>query len=85
MTRDLSGQNVLICGKFWYFGQRAPRLPDDLLGLVKKGPGHKLADDPGVLKRLREFLARFPSGIAARKNFALGMKGSCSSGCRKTD
>jgi hypothetical protein len=85
MAKDLRGRNVLICGKFWYFGQQAPRLPDDLLGLVKKGPGHKLIDDPGFVRALQRFLAQFPSGVAARRRFDVRSKVPCPPGCCGTD
>ena len=41
--KDLAGKNVLISesGNFHYFGRKAPKIPDHLLILVKKGPGYK--------------------------------------------
>ena len=38
---DLSGQYTLLSEHFYYFGDRPRELPDHLLGLVKRGPGHR--------------------------------------------
>lgn len=42
MDHDLESTNVLICDDFWYFGDKAPLLPENLLGIVKKGVGIKI-------------------------------------------
>ena len=44
MEKDLSGENVLVCNKFWYFGRDAKTLPKRFHGIVKSGPGHKIID-----------------------------------------
>ena len=38
---DLSGEYVLLSEHFFYFGEDAPRLPEHLRGLIKRGPGHR--------------------------------------------
>ncbi len=38
---DLSGQNVLISSRFYYFGSRAMRLPDHLLPICHQTRGHR--------------------------------------------
>jgi len=40
---DLKGKNVLISqsGNFYYFGRNAPKIPESLLCLIKRGPSHK--------------------------------------------
>jgi len=43
---DLSGKCVLLSDHFFYFGDRPVALPEELLGIVKKGPGHKARFDP---------------------------------------
>jgi hypothetical protein len=66
MPKDLSGLNVLVCDKFWYFGCKAKKLPKRFLGVVKSGPGHKIIDDVGfvtdfdgtLLRRSRRFRCR---------------------------
>jgi hypothetical protein len=42
LNRDTSKDSVLISKHFFYFGNSAQEIPDDLLcKVVKKGPGHK--------------------------------------------
>lgn len=63
---DLSGGNVLIANKFWYFGSNPQSLPKDLLHIVKKGPGHKCERSPDIIFRLEKWLEQFRTGIFAR-------------------
>lgn len=53
--RDSTGKNVLISkkGNFYYFGRKAPKIPDSHLYLIKKGPGHRCNFDQGTTKFLR--------------------------------
>lgn len=39
---DLSGRNVLIGKRFWYFGSESPMLPTDLIHLVPYPRGHSV-------------------------------------------
>src|SRR5258708_3033614 len=39
--RDLSGDYVLLSDHFFYFGDQPVTLPEELLGIVKKGQRHK--------------------------------------------
>jgi hypothetical protein len=41
MGTDLSGLHVLVSDHFYYFGDRPQPLPDELLGIVQQGQGHK--------------------------------------------
>lgn len=41
MVHDLSGLNVLVCERFWYFGGNAKQIPARFMSLVKRGPAHK--------------------------------------------
>ncbi len=41
MVHDLSGKNVVICENFWYFGARAPQIPELFISVIKSGPKHK--------------------------------------------
>lgn len=41
VATDLSGENVLISKDFYYFGNRARRLPDYLLSLCNQTRGHR--------------------------------------------
>ncbi len=38
---DLNGRNVLMSDRFYYFGDQAIPLPDELLPIVKQGQGHR--------------------------------------------
>jgi hypothetical protein len=38
---DLGGRNVLLSDHFYYFGDHAIELPEDLLPIVKQGQGHR--------------------------------------------
>lgn len=51
MEHDLSGKNVLLCKDFWYFGDSAMKIPDYLLPVVKKGPGHKRLKDQTLVNK----------------------------------
>ena len=62
MARDLSGVNVLVSDRFWYFGASAPPLPPSLRGIVKDGPGHLIVP-PEVVPRLLRWLSRPPAGF----------------------
>jgi hypothetical protein len=54
--RDLSGQYALLSEKFWYFGDRDPKLPDDLQVIVKQGPGHRSESNAPFVERFLEWL-----------------------------
>ncbi len=63
MKRDLSGENVLVCNEFWYFGKQAPPFPDELKFLVKDGPGHKTDSTPRHFDILKSWLSSFQPGM----------------------
>src|SRR5258708_3088603 len=48
---DLGGKYVLLSDHFFYFGNQPVTLPEDLLGIVKKGPGHKANFDPQYVNK----------------------------------
>lgn len=64
LERDLSGKNVLICERFWYFGRSAPLLPEALSVLTKQGPGHRCEDSPRLIRRFVAWLAGFPLDVS---------------------
>lgn len=48
--RDLSGKNVLISKYFWYFGENAPSIPNELVNrIVKDGIGYKKVEDDNLI------------------------------------
>lgn len=56
-SKDLSGENVLICDQFWYYGRKAIVIPKRFHGLIKAGPGHKIIGNSDPLT------ARFASWL----------------------
>ena len=46
---DLKGSYVLLSKHFFYFGDQPATLPEKLMGIVKKGPGHKTFSDSDQL------------------------------------
>jgi hypothetical protein len=63
IARDTGGKNVLVCEFFYYFGNDAPRLPDRLIGLVKRGPGHRCDASPEQIDALVDWLSGFTPGV----------------------
>jgi hypothetical protein len=41
LKRDISGRNALLSNHFWYFGDKACKLPDNLQQIVIQGPSHR--------------------------------------------
>jgi len=41
LEHDLSGKNVIVCKRFWYFGSSAPSIPVQFRSVIKTGPNHK--------------------------------------------
>jgi hypothetical protein len=53
---DLSGKNVLISRDFYYFGNQAIPLPDDLLPICHQTQGHKSKADAPYFERFVTWL-----------------------------
>lgn len=68
--RDLSGHNVLLSDTYYYFGDKAPSIPEGLHNIIKIGPGHKSgSNDP--------FLNDFLTWISdLDKKYGVGIHGS---------
>ena len=50
LKRDLSGKNVLISSNFWYFGEKAPKIPNEFkTDIVKDGIGYKIVTDQSII------------------------------------
>lgn len=45
LKTDVSGRNVLISDNFYYFGNKAVKIPDELLEVCYAGVGQKLVSD----------------------------------------
>jgi hypothetical protein len=63
--RDLKGKNVLIseAGNFYYFGKVAPKIPENLLCLVKKGPNHKCGFQQGMIDSFLRWIEGMKAGV----------------------
>lgn len=63
MQHDLSGENVLICALYWYFGDQAPQLPSKFQCLIKKGPNHKNNTNHPMAGAFIDWIRRFDKGV----------------------
>ncbi len=63
VEHDLSGKNVLVCQRFWYFGENAIEIPNELTEIIKTGPGHKRIKDRSFVKQFVNWLNSLPEGI----------------------
>jgi hypothetical protein len=48
LKTDTSGKNVLIAQHFYYFGEKAPTIPNELLGICHSGIGEKKFENEKV-------------------------------------
>lgn len=78
IVRDVSGENVLVCKHFWYFGKKALRLPNKFHPIVKKGPGHKITCDKDTILQLMDWLKLNSMGIKSLPFTEDKHCGSCS-------
>lgn len=63
--RDTGGRNVLVSERFWYFGDKSAKVPDDLAHLLHHGRGHSLHINrrDGDIDLLERWLASQPAGL----------------------
>ena len=62
---DLSGRNVLVSKKFWYFGSASPMISTDLAHLIYANRGHavNIGRRPDDVDHLANWLSAWPMGI----------------------
>lgn len=62
---DLSGYNVLIGTRFWYFGAASVALPTELIHLVPYPRGHTVHKNrrPDDIAQMERWLAAWPHGV----------------------
>lgn len=53
---DLKGEYALLSEHFYYFGDHPEPLPDHLLGIIKRGPGHRSHGNATYLKPFVEWI-----------------------------
>ncbi|AHG79315.1 hypothetical protein X875_6970 [Mannheimia varigena USDA-ARS-USMARC-1388] len=66
INHDLKSKNVLICEEFWYFGNNAPLIPENLLEIIKIGPAHKNISDPKIISEFLDWISDFQRGLIGK-------------------
>jgi len=75
---DLSGRNVLICKRFWYFGDHPEELPFRFHELIKTGPGHKRFEETPQIKQFLAWLSKIRCGIRSTHHLRIDKPEACS-------
>jgi hypothetical protein len=65
---DLKGEYALLSEHYYYFGDDPVALPDYLLGIVKRGPGHRSSQNAVFLRPFVEWI----EGLDVEANTILG-------------
>jgi len=63
MERDLSGTNVLISNLFYYFGNKAPKIPESLAFIAEVERGHRNSFNPSQIQSFLDWISVFPAGV----------------------
>lgn len=64
IEKDTSGNNVLISEYFFYFGNKAPTIPNDLLGICYDRQGEKIVKPPQLASDFVKWITtNFKTGI----------------------
>lgn len=64
LETDISGANVLISDHFYYFGDKAPTIPIELIGICHSGIGEKKFDNEQIGDEFINWVAtNFKTGI----------------------
>ena len=57
-TRDIRGEKVLVSSHFWYFGEEAPQIPEELVEItIRAGIGYKKVTDIEVIEQFISWLS----------------------------
>lgn len=78
---DLSGKNVLLSEHFFYFGDQPVTLPEELLGMVKKGPGHRANFDSQYVDSFIRWIHSLgypPAAVIGKPQLVIETEDSCS-------
>lgn len=78
MEYDLTGINVVICKRFWYFGDHPEELQPRFRELIKTGPGHKRFEETPLIKQFLAWLRKMPCGIRSSDHLRINKSESCS-------
>lgn len=68
IARDLKTPFAVVGSRFWYFGENAPTLPNELTQTTIALPdrsrrGHRVNDDPHIIKVFVSWLSQHKPGI----------------------
>lgn len=63
LKRDTDGKNVLISKSFFYFGDNAPDIPKNLIGVCHSGVGEKIIPEKYTATFLNWLNSNFSKGI----------------------
>jgi hypothetical protein len=57
--RDLSGKNALLSEHFYYFGEEARPIPNNLKGIIKRNQKHLKVEDPNLVEKFEAWIQQF--------------------------
>ncbi len=63
IKRDLGGKSVLLSTHFFYFGEEARLLPQELKYIIRRGQKHLVFDDSEVISKFENWLSQYLSLI----------------------
>lgn len=78
---DLGGEYVLLSDHFFYFGDQPVTLPGELLGIVKKGPGHKANFTPQDIDAFIHWIdspGYSPAAVVGKPQLTIAAEDTCS-------
>ncbi len=55
---DINGKNSLLSWQFYYFGDKAIKIPHTLRGMIKKGRAHKKIQDEAFIKEFESWITK---------------------------
>ena len=58
ITTDLNGKYALLSNRFYYFGAKAPLIPERYENIIKNGPGHKSKSNSSYKEGLVNWVTR---------------------------
>nr|WP_198999685.1 hypothetical protein [Flavobacterium sp. ASV13] len=59
IKRDLGGKSVLLSTHFFYFGEEARLLPQELKYIIRRGQKHLVFDDSEVISKFENWLSQY--------------------------
>ena len=78
--------SALLSDHFFYFGKKAPPLPDSFLGLVKQGPGHRAPANAHLLGPFLSWVEKYKTGIHGEpQQWSATAARSCGAACARHD